>query len=285
MNKFMEIFNNLVVQSFSQVSSFIAQYGPGVAFALALILFGWICAVIIRKIVAKLLRAFGFDVLSEKTGFKKFLKKGGIEKAPSSLIGWTFYWIILLNTLIMAQDALDLNVTSQFIQNIILYIPNVIVAIIILALGIFTSRFAFRFVDKTAHLASIPIHSLLGTIARYAVLGLTAIVILEHLNVSQLVVSKSLIVIFGVIPAGFFLLFLVAGRDVVSNIINGRLLLHELKKGEAIKCESISGTVDSIGAVSTKLISDTNEEIVIPNSLLAGKIIRKITKREGQERE
>ncbi|MFC1632111.1 mechanosensitive ion channel domain-containing protein [Candidatus Omnitrophota bacterium] len=281
MNKFMEIFNNLVGQSFNQVNSFIIQYGPGVAFSLALILFGWICAAIIRKIVTKVLRAFGFDVLSEKTGFKKFLKRGGIEKSPSALIGWTFYWIVLLNTLIMAQDALDLTVTSQFIQNIILYIPNVIVAIIILALGIFISRFAFRLVDKTAHLANIPIHSLLGTVARYAVLGLTAIVILEHLNVPQFVVSKSLIIIFGVIPAGFFMIFLVAGRDVVSNIINGRFLSREIKCGDTIECESISGKIDSIGAVSTKLISDKNEEIIVPNSELANKVIRKIIRGGG----
>lgn len=281
MNKFIEVFNNLVIQSFNQVNSFIIQYGPGVVFSLALILFGWICAVIIRKVLTKVLRAFGFDVLSEKTGFKKFLKRGGIEKSPSALIGWTFYWIVLLNTMIMAQDALDLKVTSQFIQNIVLYIPNVIVAIIILALGIFISKFAFRLVDKTAHLANIPIHSLLGTIARYAALGLTAIVILEHLNVSQYVVSESLIVIFGVIPLGFFLIFLISGRDVVSNIINGRFLSHELKMGDTIECGSISGKIGSIGAVSTKLISERNEEIIIPNSELAKKVIKKITRGGG----
>ncbi|UCB56455.1 MAG: mechanosensitive ion channel [Candidatus Omnitrophota bacterium] len=277
MNRFVEIFNNLVVQSFSQVNNFISQYGPGIAFSLSLILFGWICAVIIRKIITKLLRAFGFDVLSEKTGFKKFLEKGGLKKSPSALIGNIFYWIILLNTLIMAQDALDLKVTSQLIQNIVLYIPNVVVAIIILALGVFISKFAFRFVDRTAHLANIPIHSLLGTIARYAVLGFVVIIILEHLNVSRFVMSESLIVIFGVIPLGFFLIFLVSGKEVMSNVINGRLLSHELKKGDIIECDSLSGRVEAVNAVSTKLVSDKNEEIIIPNTELAKKIIKRIS--------
>lgn len=278
MGKFIEIFNNLVVQSFNQIFGFVVRYGPGIVFSLALILFGWLCAILIRKIVTKLLRALGFDVLSQKIGFKKFLEKGGLEKSPSSLAGWTFYWIILLNALIMAQDAVDLKITSQLIQNIILCIPNVLVTIIILALGIFISKFAYKFVDKTAHLANIPIHSLLGTIGRYAVLGLTVVAVLEYLNVPNLIMSKWLIVIFAVIPVGSFLILLVAGKDVFSNIINGRFLLHEFKRGDYIEYDSTSGKIDSIGAISTKLKTDIEEEIIIPNS----ELIKKVIKRKGK---
>jgi hypothetical protein len=274
MSKFIEIFNDLVVQSFSQVYNFALEHGPGIAFAIAIILFGWLCAILIRKIIIKLLRAFGFDVVSARIGLKGFLEKGGIEKNPSSLVGWFFYWVIFLNALIIAQDAVDLKVTSQFIQNIILYIPNIVISIIILALGIYISKFLAKFVYKTTHLAGIPVYSLLGTVTRYAVIGLTVIVILDYLQVSQLIMSESVMVIFAVIPIGFFLIFLVGGREAVSNIISGRFLAQELKKGDHIECDVASGSVESIGAIATKLKTDRNE-IYIPNAELAKKVIRK----------
>jgi len=251
------------------------QYGPGIIFSISLIIFGWVIALIIRKIVTKLLRAFGFDVLSEKIGFKRFLAKGGIEKNPSSIIGWIFYWIIFINALIMAQDAVDLKVTSQFLQNIVLYIPNVIVVIIILALGMYVSRFIARFVDKTAHLASISIHGLLGTGARYIVIGFTIMMVLDYLNVSSFVMSESLTIIFAIIPVAFFLVFVIGGRDVISNILNGRFLVQEFKKGDKIESDSISGRIDSVGPIYTNLINDKEEKIIVPNTELAKKIIKK----------
>ncbi|MBU1852820.1 MAG: mechanosensitive ion channel [Candidatus Omnitrophica bacterium] len=274
MAKFIEIFDNLVFQSINQVYEFIVKHGPGIVFAFAVIVLGWISAVIVKKIAVKLLRALGFDVLSEKIGFKKFLEKGGVEKRPSVLTGSVFYWIILLNALIMAQDAVDLNITSQFLQQVILYIPNIIVIIILIALSIFVSGFISRFIDKTARFANIPFHAFLGTISRYAVIGFAIIIALEYLNVPAKIISDSLFIIFGIIPVVVFLVFMIAGRDIVSNVLNGRFLMKEFEVGDRIEFDLISGRVEEIGLTSTKLKKD-DREIVIPNSELAKKIVTK----------
>ena len=274
MDKFGEIFNSLVIQSFNQIYGFIAQHGPGIAFSLALIIFGWICAVLTRKIITKLLRALGFDILSQKLGFNKFLEKGGVAKAPSAIIGLFFYWIILLNAFVMAQDAVDLKITTKFIQSTILYLPNVFVIIILLALGVFISKFVYKFVDKTAQLANIPFHSFLGTLARYGIIGLAVIMALEYLNVPTAVTTRSILIIFGVIPVIFFLLILISGRNIIESMLAARFIMKELKKGDRIEFDSITGEVDSVSAISTKL-KNGNEEIIIPNSDLANKVIRK----------
>ena len=274
MDNFVEIFNSLIIQSFNQTYGFIAQHGPGIAFSLALILFGWICAVLTRKIITKLLRALGFDVLSQKLGFNKFLEKGGVTKAPSSIIGLLFYWIILLNAFIMAQDAVGLKVTTRFIQSTILYLPSVLVVIFLLALGVFISKFAYKVVDKTAQVADIPFHSFLGTLARYGIIGFAIIMALEYLNVPTVVITKSILIIFGVIPIVFFLFILVPGRNIIESMFVARFIMNEFKKGDRIEFDSITGQVDSISAISTKL-KNGNEEIIIPNSDLIKKVIKK----------
>ncbi|MBN1871295.1 MAG: mechanosensitive ion channel [Candidatus Omnitrophica bacterium] len=274
MSAFVEIFNKLIVQSFKQIYDFAVQYGPGIIISIALILTGWILAVLVKKIIAKLLRALGFDVLSERIGFKRFLEKGGISKRPSVLVGSVFYWIILLNALIMAQDAVDLEITSRFIQSVILYIPNIIVVIILFALSIFISGFISRFVEKSANLAHIPYCTLLGNMARYTVIGLAIMMIIEYLNVPSFVEREILILIFVAIPLAFFIIFIAAGRDILANLLHGRNLSRLFKPGDTIEIDSVSGKIVSVGAVTTKL-KNNDEEIVIPNAELARGIIRR----------
>jgi small-conductance mechanosensitive channel len=81
-------------------------------------------------------------------------------------------------------------------------------------------------------------------------------------------------VIFAIVPVGFFLIFLVGGRDVISNILSGRFLAQELKKGDHIECASVSGEVVLIGAIASKL-KTKDGELIVPNNELARNIIRK----------
>lgn len=277
MSKFGEIFYNLVSQSLNQVRGFIVQYGPAIVFALSIVFLGWICAVVIKKIISKLLKTLGFDILAEKTGISRFLERGEIKSKPSRLVGLIFYWIIILNALIMASDAIDLKITSQFIQQAIFYVPKIIAVVIFLALAIFISNFVYNIVEKTAHAANIPLHKLLGNAARYATIGLAVMITLEYLELATSTVMQFFVVIFIIVPLGLFLAFLVGGRDIISCILARGYLIREYKKGDTITFDSTSGQIETIDLLATKLISG-NEEIIIPHSELVKKIIKKSRK-------
>ena len=85
--QFKDIFQELVVRRFQQAFQLSAEFAPKLLFAVLILAVGWVCAVLIKKIVAKLLRAFGVDVVFEKTGGRRFLEEGGVKKRPSILIG------------------------------------------------------------------------------------------------------------------------------------------------------------------------------------------------------
>ncbi len=279
MSKFGGIFQDLVVKKLGQLYQFAREFGPKIALAIIIFLIGWICAVLLRKIVSKLLRALGLDVLSEKTGLKHFLEKGGVQKKPSSLVGLLFYWIIIFSALVMAFDTLELNTASQLIQQVLSYIPKFIVALVLLAMGIFLSLFVDKLVETTSHLAGINFYRPLGKAARYLVMALAIMICLEYLGVAK----TSIVIIFGVVPLIVSLLFIIGGREIVSSILAGRLLMKEYKQGDTIEFDSISGQIQSIDLVATK-ITGKEGEMIIPNSELARKIIKKITKSPTQNR-
>jgi len=274
MISFQEVFHNVVVKTFERLRVIAVEFGPKILVSIIILLIGWICALLIKKIVSKLLKAFGLDVVSEKTGLKNCLERGGTHKGPSAIIGVALYWLIILSTLIMVFNTLELYAASKFIKQIILYIPNIIVFLVLLLLGVFLGRFFGKFVEKSACLVNAPLPVMLGRMTSYAIIGLAIVVALEQLEVNTAIIVQSSIFIFGIIPVIFSIIFIIGGRDIASSILAQRFIVREYKIGDKIEFDGISGKIEHIDFISTK-IKDNEQEIIIPNSELARKIVRK----------
>ena len=279
MQRFSEIFQDLVVKRLDQVYQFIIQVAPKVALAVLILIIGWFFGLLLKKITSKLLKALGFDVLSEKTGLKRFLEKGGIQRSPSSAVGLGFYWLIVFSALVMAFDALELEVASQMIRQGVLYLPKIVAATVLLIVGIFLSKFINKFVEKSLRLANIPMYGLLGKTAGYIVIGFSAIAALEYLGVSTALIVQYGVIFFVVVPLVLVLIFLIGGRDIVASMLAARVLSKEYAKGDKLAFDSISGEVESIGFTFTRL-RNNKEEIIIPNSELVTKIVKRVNRGE-----
>jgi len=277
MDKALEIFNNLVINTLNRLYQFAVEFGPKIALSLVILLIGWLFAILLKKIVSKLLKALGFDVFSKKTGLKSFLENGNIKKNPSLMVGLVFYWAIMLSALIMIFDVLDLEVASGLIRQIIFYMPKIIVVLLLLTLGIFLGSFIGRLVRASSYLANIPFYIALDRVTRYAIFGLAVMISLEYLGIPKAIITQSFIIVFGVIPLVVSLIFLIGGRNIISDILASRFLMNIYKKGEIIEFDSVSGQVKTVGLIATILKNGENE-IVIPNSELAKKITKKIQK-------
>jgi len=275
MSRFLEIFNDLVIKTLSQVYEFSIRLAPKIVFSLIILLIGWVCAVLLKKIFSKLLKALGFDVLSEKTGLKHFLERGGIQKPFSSIIGLGIYWIIVFSALIMVFNALGLEVASRLIEQVIFYIPKIIVALILITLGIFLSQFIGKLVGASARLANIPFHIALDRLARYIIISLSVMIALEYLGMAAAIIIHYAVIVFIVLPLMAALIFLIGGRDILSSMLAGRLIIKEYRKGDVVEFDSISGQIESIDFITTKIKSKEGL-VIVPNSELVRKIIKKV---------
>jgi len=275
MDRFKEIFNELIVKTVQESYRFVIQFLPKLAVVVIILLTGWVCAILFKKILSRTLKALGFDVLAEKTRLKEFLEKGGVRRSFSLLVGTVFYWIIIFATLMMIFNTLELEAASRLIDQVIFYIPKTIVALILLALGVFLSKFVGKFVQTSAHLAQLSLYASIGKIARYVIIGLAVIVAAESLGVAAGIIVQYSFIIFGVIPLIVCLTFLIGGKDIVSNLLTQRFLVREYKVGDTIEVDSMSGKISSIDTITTK-ITDGEKEIIIPNSELAKKIVKRL---------
>lgn len=273
MSEFQNIIASVVVNPLIRFYAIGQGLLPELSFSIIVLLVGWLCAVILKKIAAKILKALGLDMVSEKVGFQNFLERGGVKRTPSAIIGLAFYWLIILSALVMVFNTLGLTAAAQFIEQIIYFIPKIFVALIFLALGLFLGKFVGKLVEKTSNLANLPFSDVLAKISSYAVIGLSIMLIFKYLNVPDIVSIEIFIVIFSIIPLALFLLFLIGGRDIILSVLAGRVLAKELKTGNKIEFDSVSGEIESIDLIMTKIKKD-KETIIIANSELAKKAIK-----------
>ncbi|NLB35075.1 MAG: mechanosensitive ion channel [Elusimicrobia bacterium] len=274
MDRFVEIFNRLVADSAKQVSDFVLGFGPKIVFAVLILLLGWLLAMLAKKIVAKLLKAIGFNVFSEKIGVQKFMEKGGIVKPPSLIAAVIVYWIVIFNTLMLVSEVLNIETPARFFNDLLSYMPSLGVVFIIIILGVITAKFASKFTTKATKLAGLPFSKFIGSMAGYIFVGLSILLSFEYLNISKSVSIQFSIIILGMIPLTIALFLIIGGKDTVSSILASRYVKNELSPGDMIEIENISGEVVSVGLISTK-ISHNNYHILIPNYRFLTEILKK----------
>ncbi|MFH0839428.1 MAG: hypothetical protein V1883_00220, partial [Candidatus Omnitrophota bacterium] len=140
-------------------------------------------------------KAIKLDSIAEDIKIGEFLRKGGIKYTLSELLGVVLYWIIILGVLISVLDIMALIGVSTLLDKILMYLPNVIGAIIILILGIFISAFVSTVIRAAT--ANVGLHqaALFGKISQIAIIVFTVMIALDQLQIGAVLVSAMNIVL------------------------------------------------------------------------------------------
>jgi len=218
---------NLFWESFQQFLNEIAVALPQIIGALLILLIGWIIAKVIKKLVVKGLKLVRFNYLTDKTGIEKFLTDGGVKVSSIDVIGTLVYWIIMLVVILATMNSLKLTAASTLFNEIMLYIPNIIVAIIILILGIYFARLVSQVLITSLKNMQEKTAVIIGNIAYYAIIVLTVFIILGQLNIAEQIVNNAFILVFGAICLALGLAFGLGGKEWASDIIKKYLKKEE----------------------------------------------------------
>jgi len=196
-----------------------AQFIPVFVGFLLVLLLGWLIASGLKKILVRFLVLVKLDSLSGKTGFSKLLENAGIKNTLSEIVGIIVYWIIIIITLSTAVNALGLANISNILDKIIIFIPNVIIAIIILILGLFFSTFLSSIVITACTNAGISQSKLLGKITSTIVIIFTIILAVQQLNLKIEIINSIITIIIASVGLAFAIAIGLGGKDIASKWI------------------------------------------------------------------
>lgn len=210
---------NLFWESTQQFFNEIAVALPQIIGALLILLIGWIIARVLKKLIIRGLKLVRFNYLTEKSGIEKFLSDGGVKVSSIDIIGTLVYWIIMLVVILATLNSLKLTAASTLFNEIMLYIPNIIVAIIVLILGIYSARIVSQVLITSLKNMKETTAVIIGRIAYYAIIVLTVFIILGQLNIADEIATSAFIILFGAICLAFGLAFGLGGKDWAADII------------------------------------------------------------------
>ncbi len=195
------------------------EFLPNILSAILILLIGWLIAKALRIIVTRLLQAVRFEKLSDRMGLQEIMARGDIRYSIIEVIGLIVYWITILLFLDMAADVLRLTVISDFLRQVVAFIPNLTAALILLGLGILLANFVAKLVRATAFNAGVAEASLLGKVAQSLVIIITLGTVLEQLHLA----TSFVLTAFLIFLASFGLAFGLAGVKR-AEVILGRML-------------------------------------------------------------
>jgi hypothetical protein len=211
---------NIVVETLRSFWMQIAVVLPRLAAAILLLLVGWITTKFPRKAVIRILKLVRLDVAAEKAGIEDFLLQGGVRFTTVTLVATLMYWFVLFVMTLAALNSLGLHVAAELFNRIILYLPNVFVAIILL---IFGSLFA-RFIQSVAYtyFSNIGIAGAkaMSVIAQYAILIFVISMALEQLAIGGQIMVSAFQIAFGALCLALALAFGLGGRDWAAQVLD-----------------------------------------------------------------
>ncbi len=191
---------------------------PNILGALILLVIGWIVAGIVGSLVSKLCEAVHVNTVADRVGVNGFLQQSGTKMRASNIVGEIIKWVIRLVFIEMAAEQLGMPQISLIINQILGFIPNIIVAMVILGVGAFLGQLLGGIVRGGASEAKIGNPELLSKLTSGAVLAFAIIAALNELNVAPVVVNTLYIGLVAAIALALGLAFGLGGRDTAARL-------------------------------------------------------------------
>ncbi len=201
---------------------------PSLIGALLVFFLGLIVAVTLGKAAEKVIGALRVDQVIEKMKIGEKLKGIGIKLSISRFFGELVKWFLILVFLMAATDILGLSQVTSFLNSIILYIPNLVVATIILAIAFLLGNFVYNIVRGSVKAAGVMSATLLATISKWAIVIFGLLAALVQLGIAVSLVNTLFIGVVAALALAAGLAFGLGGKEEAASVL--RKLREEISE-------------------------------------------------------
>jgi hypothetical protein len=194
--------------------AYTVAYLPQLLGAIVILIVGWIVAKLLESGTETILEKTRFDMAVDRGGVRAALARTGSNLDPSSLVARLVFWIVFLVAILMAANALGLTAVANMFERLIAYIPNVIVAVLIIVMGMVIGEFV-----KDLILASVG--SLSGVnpvahVAKIAIMTLAIFMALDQLGIARNIVVTAFTLVLGAVALAAGLAFGLGNRELAG---------------------------------------------------------------------
>ncbi len=264
-------------ESFQQAFNQAILYGPKVVAAIVVVVVGYLVARLIGKVLTKVSDKLGLQVAAERSGLAQSMRHMGIERNVPTILGTIGFWLLMCVFFMAAFNILGLTEVSTAMASVANYIPNLLVATVIVVVGLFAATFLRGVIATSTDRLGISYAEHLANGCYYTLALLTFILTLKHLGIEFQLLNNMILLVCGGLALGVGLALGLGGRDVMAGILAGYYLRQRLAAGDTVEVAGMQGTVREVGPVATVIETDEQGLLnrhTVPNTKMLNEAVR-----------
>ncbi|MES2225384.1 MAG: hypothetical protein V4480_01065 [Patescibacteria group bacterium] len=183
---FLTTWADVLTQSFQGLFYGLIAFVPNLIVALIIFIIGWLIGTGLGRVVAQIIRAARVDQALRSAGVERVVERSGFRLDSGAFLGFLVKWFFIIVFLVAALDVLHLTEVTIFLRTVVLgYLPQVIIAVLILLVAAVLADATQKVVAGAARTANLRSANFLGSIARWAIWIFAILAALDHLQVAS----------------------------------------------------------------------------------------------------
>lgn len=197
-----------------------AGFLPILLAALIVFIIGWFISITLGKLANRLMKIIKLDDALIKIGVHKALTKAKLKLDSGKFFEELVKWFFIIVFLMAAVDILGLYQVTEFLREKILYfIPNIVVAAIILVVAVIVASFLQKLVKASVEVAGLKASGFISGITKWAILIVGFIAAIKQLGVTVTSINTIFIGLVAMLALAGGLAFGLGGKDQAAKFL------------------------------------------------------------------
>jgi len=252
----------------------ILEVAPKVLIGIVLFLIGLVLFKLIRKVLVSLLKKVGADSIADKMGIGDMLRKFGIRKPFTEVLGAVIFYLLMFNFLVELTAALDLTMISEPLGRIVLFLPNVITATIIFMAGFIVTDLIRQATLRGAEGLGLDYAKTLSNLLYGFLLILVTILAVRELEIETGLIENTVLILLAALGLAVAIALGFGLQGLAKNVVSGAYARDAFPTGSAVNHDGEEYNVSYVGSISTKIEREDGSYVMIPNAELVGQPVK-----------
>lgn len=214
-----QTWTDVLVSSLQNLWLQIASWLPAFIGSMLVFIVGLIVAAGLSSLIEKVIGAIKLDSLLRKFGVEEYTKRADLELNSGYFFGQLVYWFIALAFLLAASDILGFAALSLFIESILMYLPNLVIAVLIMLAALVMANLAMHLVRSSVMSASLNSAKFLGSAAWWVIMVFSGLAALMQLGIAVTIINTLVTGFIAMMALAGGLAFGLGGKDYAAHLL------------------------------------------------------------------
>jgi len=217
------LIDKVIVEPLREVFQKLVAFLPSLLTGIVVFLIGLGLAWLVKLLVVRIARLLKLDAALTRSGVTDALQKMAVKDTPAKLLGRTFFWLVTFIFFVLALKVMKVPVIDQLLEKLLLFLPNIFVALIIVTIGWLLGNFLGRATLIASVNAGVKLSSQLSRGVKAVILLFALVMAFEQLGIGRNTMIAAFTIAFGGIVLALALAFGFGGKDLARTFLEKRI--------------------------------------------------------------